>query len=155
MNLIFEDDQIIRSMRYVRPTYKSLLAEGMVLANQSTFWRRSIHENGQYLDESLECIFDREWFLRILNRGIKVAHMPVILGALRLHKGTKTSNRASDFEKEEMRVLAGREVSRSTRRRYQIRRFWLTFMLGHHGYLWRGIKRRVTIFLSQLGNDKD
>lgn len=155
MNLISEDDCVIRSMRYVRPTYKSILAEGMVLANQSAFWRRSFHENGHYLDETLECIFDREWFLRVLKMKVRVAHTPFILGALRLHRDTKTSNRVEDFEKEERQVLAGREVSQSVRRFYQIRRFWLTFLLGHHGYLWRGVKRRMRLLLSRLGNEKN
>jgi hypothetical protein len=36
MRLIDQDDQLIRELRYVKPTYSSVMAEGMVLANQSS-----------------------------------------------------------------------------------------------------------------------
>ena len=72
MMLIDADDRELRSIRYVRPSYASLRAEGMLLANQAAFWRRSVHDQLGWLDETLHCSFDYEWFLR-LTRGRKAA----------------------------------------------------------------------------------
>lgn len=150
MNLITRADSVVRDIRYVQPTYISVLAEGMVLANQAAFWRRGLHAKIGYLDESFDCMFDREWFLRLLESRPTVAHVPHILGALRLHDDTKTSTRAAVFEAEEKRILAGREQSAWVKRFVQLRRFWLTLCLGHYRYLLRGIVRRLRVkFLSK------
>ena len=69
MNLIDEQDDVINDLKYVTPTYHSLLAEGMVLANQAAFWRRSIHEKIGYLKEDLHYGLDFEWVLRVLHHG--------------------------------------------------------------------------------------
>lgn len=87
IKLIDELDTLIRPVCYVRSTYKSLLAEGMVLTNQAAFWRNSIHKEIGWLDEGLHYVFDYEWFLRLL----KSHHIPRYLGALRLHNETKTN----------------------------------------------------------------
>ena len=39
MDLIDRDDALLRDMKYVRPTYRSMLAEGMVLKGATTFQR--------------------------------------------------------------------------------------------------------------------
>jgi len=62
MMLIDEHDCPLRDIRYVKPSYKALLAEGMLLANQATFWRRSLQEKVGLLDEAYHCSFDYEWF---------------------------------------------------------------------------------------------
>lgn len=145
MNLVDKSGSVIRDVRYVRPTYKSVLSEGMVLANQAAFWRRSVHQEIGYFDESLDCIFDREWFLRVLRSNQKVAHIPYVMGALRVHERSKSSTREAVFQAEEKLVLAGRYPSVWTKRVYQLRRFWLMLCLGHHKYLVRGIVRRFRI----------
>ena len=81
INLINEQDSVIREMRYVRPTYESLLAEGMVLTNQAAFWRRSLHDRIGWLNESLHYGFDYEWFLRVLRETDQAVHVPQCLGA--------------------------------------------------------------------------
>ena len=154
MNLITKDGSIIRDVRYVRPTYGSLLAEGMVLANQAAFWRRSTHDKAGYLDETLDCVFDREWFLRILKMKIKVVHTSRILGALRLHEDTKTNTLAEVFHIEAARVLAGREPALWMKRFYQLRRFILMLGLGHHEYFLRGVRRRLKMSFSVRNDDE-
>ncbi|HEV8327383.1 MAG TPA: glycosyltransferase family 2 protein [Nitrospiraceae bacterium] len=141
MNLIDKEDQVLRDVKYVRPTYWSLLAEGMVLTNQAAFWRRQVHDEIGYLDESLDCSFDYEWFLRLLA-GRAAAHVNATWGGLRRHEDTKTSNRQAIFDVEHREILKGREVSTFTKRFFQIRRLLLMFNQGHIKYVSRGLVRR-------------
>ena len=141
MNLIDKEDQVLRDIKYVRPTYRSLLAEGMVLTNQAAFWRRRVHGEIGYVDETLDCGFDYEWFLRLLA-GRGAAHVNATWGGLRLHEDTKTSNRQVVFDMEFREIVRGREVSSFTKRFFQIRRLLLMFNQGHIRYLSRGLVRR-------------
>lgn len=145
INLIDARDRVIRDVRYVRPTYGALLAEGMVLANQAAFWRRSLHDSVGYLDESLHYCLDFDWFLRILQATSQVGHMPHILGALRYHAVTKTSLHQARFDEEFERIVAGREPSWVKRRFFQARRLLLALMRGQIKYVIRGLARRSTL----------
>jgi glycosyltransferase involved in cell wall biosynthesis len=140
MNLIDKEDRVLRDIKYVRPTYRSLLAEGMVLTNQAAFWRRRVHGEIGFF-ETLDCGFDYEWFLRLLA-GRGAAHVNAAWGGLRLHEDTKTSNRQVLFDVEYHEILRGREVPSFTKRFFQIRRLLLMFNQGHIKYLSRGLVRR-------------
>lgn len=142
MRLIDQNDQSIRVMRYVTPTYRSLLAEGMVLTNQSALWRRRMHEQIGWLDESLHFGFDFEWFLRLL-KAAQAVHVPFVVGCLRLHEQTKTALRQPDFAREYAQISQGREVGGLVRYGYVMRRLALYACQGNLGYLVRGAVRRV------------
>ena len=45
--------ELAREMKYVAPTYRALLAQGMVLTNQAAFWKKEIHTSIGYLNENL------------------------------------------------------------------------------------------------------
>lgn len=143
INLINEHGQVIRDVRYVRPTYLSLLAEGMVLTNQAAFWKRDLHTRLGWLDESLHYGFDYEWFLRILVDTNQSVHIPEIIGALRYHTETKTSQFQHKFDEEYLRILGGRSVPYWTKTAYRIRRMCLMFGNGNFWYILRGIFRRL------------
>lgn len=142
MMLIDEHDCLLRDIRYVKPTYKALLAEGMVLTNQSAFWRRRVHEKIGLMDENLHCAFDYEWFLR-LTEHVEAVHVDCIWGALRLHGETKTSLLLQRFREENQLILAGREMPPWQKRLYKLRR--LALMLGHGrvAYVLRGLLRHA------------
>ena len=143
MNVIDREGCILRKMKYVKPTYHSLLAECMVLTNQSAFWRRDLHEKIGLLDESLNCAFDYEWFLRILQHGAQSIHINAVWGSLRMHCDTKTSNLKDIFENEFSRVLSGRKPIWIVIKLYQIRRLLLTALNGELTYIVKGIRNRV------------
>lgn len=143
INLVDIDDKIIRDMKYVRPTYRSLLAEGMVLTNQAAFWRRELHERIGYIDESLDCGFDYEWFLRVLEDGGESAHVNSTWGALRIHDDTKTSQRQQVFRSEYQAILDGREPSSLIKKSYQLRRLALMLSEGEFSYVIRGVIARA------------
>ena len=142
MMLIDERDREIRDIRYVRPTYRALLAEGMVLTNQAAFWRRSVHDEIGYLNEEFSCGFDYEWFLRVTQR-YKACHVNKIWGGLRIHGETKSSTIHERFEEEYRRILSGREPSGMVKRLYQLRRLILMLVQGNVFYILRGIGRRA------------
>lgn len=143
INLIDEHDNVIREMRYVRPNYESLLAEGMVLTNQAAFWRHSLHTQVGWLNESLHYGFDYEWFLRILKQTNRAVHVPQCLGALRYHDATKTSRSQDLFDEEYRGILDGRMLPEWKKNLYRFRRMFLTLANGHFKYVLRGIKRRT------------
>jgi len=143
MNLIDQDDRMLRDIKYVRPTYRALLAEGMVLTNQAAFWRRSLHDQIGYLDETLDCGFDYEWFLRVLNGGRAAAHVNASWGGLRMHEDTKTSKRQEVFEREYRKILEGRQASWVSRKYHQLRRLMLMLAQGDFRYVFRGLVKRM------------
>lgn len=149
IQLIDELDNLIRPMCYVRPTYKSLLAEGMVLTNQAAFWRNSIHKEIGWLDESLHYGFDYEWFLRILRFTNASYHIPKFLGALRFHSETKTSLNQDKFKLEYAKILEGRSLSAFEKYGYKMRRLFLTLTDGKVSYVFSGFIRRMIALASK------
>ena len=143
MNLIDKNDALLRDIKYVKPTYAALVAEGMVLTNQAAFWRHKIHAELGFLDEKLDCGFDYDWFLRVLNNGRLAAHVNATWGGLRLHDETKTSNRQQTFADEYRKILKGREASLWNKKYHQMRRFLLMLKNGEFRYISRGMYRRL------------
>ncbi len=142
MNLIDMNDAIINNLIYVKPSYRSVLAEGMVLTNQAAFWKRSLHQEIGFLSEDLHFGFDYDWFLRVLSSS-SAAHVNRVWGNLRLHNETKTANFQSGFKREYSLILSGREPNRFVKRFYQLRRFFLLLLQGDLTYVLRGIIRRM------------
>lgn len=143
INLLDEQGGVLRDMRYVKPTYQSLLAEGMVLTNQAAFWKRDLHKRIGWLDESLHYGFDYEWFLRVLAATRHANHIPEIIGALRYHSATKTSQNPQRFVDEYEHILIGRKLSGWRKNLFRIRRLILTLADGHYRYVFRGLTQRV------------
>ncbi len=142
MMLIDEYDRSLRDIRYVKPSYRALLAEGMLLANQAAFWRRNVHEQIGFLSEELLCSFDYEWFLRIVQH-FEGIHVDRVWGALRLHGETKSSLLAQRFGEENRRILSGREISALQKKFYKLRRLGSMLRRGQLAYVFRGLLRRA------------
>jgi len=145
MSLIDLDDHLIRNIIYVKPTYHSLLAEGMVLSNQASFWRHSLHKDLGFLTENLHYSFDYEWFLRLTSQCDAV-YVNKIWGALRQHGETKSHLNPNDFALENALILQGREPSTVKKVFFTIRRVALMLLHGHFIYVLRGLLRRPLIF---------
>lgn len=143
MSMIDVHDQVMRDIKYVRPTYGAMLAEGMVLTNQAAFWRRELHQQLGYLREDLHFGFDFEWFLRILRSGVRAEHVRGMWGGLRMHQATKTAQSQSDFKREYAAILAGRALPGWHKRLYQLRRLSLMVADGEWAYVTRGLRNRL------------
>jgi glycosyltransferase involved in cell wall biosynthesis len=142
LHMIDSSGRLLRELRYVTPTWRSMRAEGMVIANQSSWWRRELHQAVGLLDESLACSFDYDWFLRLL-RHAKAAYIDRALGGLRMHAATKTVTLAAQHAREYQSVIErwGRP-SVLERRYFQARRALKTIINGHPGYVIRGARDR-------------
>lgn len=143
INIIDENDKVLRDVCYVTPSYESLLAEGMILTNQATFWRTKIHADIGFLNESLHYAFDYEWFLR-LSKNRKGMHINKTLGGYRLHRATKTSNNSEKFAQENLTILKNHpSVSFWEKKLLQFRRMCLMILQGNFKYVVRGITIRI------------
>lgn len=140
--LIDKHDHPLRDIRYVNPSYQALLAEGMVIANQAAFWRRSLHESIGLLDERYHCSFDYEWFLR-LTKHTKGVHVARIWGAMRLHGKNKSLLLMQQSYEEHRQILAGREMPAWQKELYKLRRLALMLGQGQVRYVLRGLLRRA------------
>lgn len=143
INLIDRYDHMLRDVHYVKPTYGALLAEGMVLTNQAAFWRRGVHREIGWLDESLNFSFDYEWFLRLMHQreGFSVHKT---WGGYRLHDATKTSTQHQGFQDEQLAILRGRILPNWKKRLYRLRRAVLMLARGDFSYFLRGVVRRLS-----------
>lgn len=142
MMLIDENNKPLRDICYVKPSYKSLLAEGMVLTNQSAFWRRSLHEKIGLMDENLNYGFDYEWFLR-LTKNARCVHVNRQWGGFRLHSDAKTSLNQQDFDNEYKLILSGRIMPSWQKKLYKLRRILLMLAQGNVQYVLRGLVRHA------------
>jgi len=96
------DDQPIRkwisaykSYRARRHSFENLLTENYV-SQMTTFWRRSVHEEVGYLDESLKFAFDYEFWLRLAERGA-----PIFLDEkIACFRWYETSKSGANFERQ-------------------------------------------------------
>jgi len=57
-----------KDFRSRRHSFRNLLTENYV-SQMTTFWRRRVHDEVGYLDESLKLAFDYEFWLRLAKRG--------------------------------------------------------------------------------------
>lgn len=147
INLIDRYDKVLRDIRYVKPSYLAMLAEGMVLTNQAAFWRRRVHAKVGLLCESLHFAFDYEWFLR-LTMGHRGVHVNEILGGYRLHDATKTAKQQQRFLDEYRSILRSHPIMpRWKRPLYKLRRMALMLADGRWGYVFRGL------YLRSVGRD--
>ena len=140
MMLIDKHDNPLRDIRYVKPTYHSALAEGMILTNQSAFWKNTMHKEIGYLSETLHYGFDYEWFLRLLKH-CKAAHIDRILGGLRIYGETKTSLNPEKFKQEYATFLPKKSVSSFKKNYFRLRRIFLMLLSGRVNYVFRGCVR--------------
>jgi len=138
MMLIDESDNFIRDVRYVKPTYKSVLAEGMVLCNQSAFWLNDLHKKIGFLNENYQYSFDFDWFLRLL-RNTDAGHVPRIWGGFRKYKNTKTYLNKDNFTQENITIVNKFKVSSWEKNFFRVRRFFLLLLNFQFRYVLRGL----------------
>ena len=96
INLVNSEEKILRDLKYLKPSFNSLLYEGMTLTNQACFWNKELNTSLGYL-KKIRLNFDYEWFIRILKRYPDTGyHINETLACFRLHKDQKTQNQSKD-----------------------------------------------------------
>jgi glycosyltransferase involved in cell wall biosynthesis len=137
-----DDDRRIHEHYFVRPTYGSLRAEGMLVVNQAAFWHREVHERIGYISESYSCVFDYDWFLRVTEK-FPAWHVPEIWGGLRMHDASKTAHLHAKFCAEFADIQSHRSFAAWKIPIYQFRRALLTLLDGRYRYVAAGVADRV------------
>ena len=143
INLINSRGKILRDIKFLKPSFHSLLYEEMTLTNQACFWNKKLHLKLGYL-RKMRINFDYEWFLRILNKYKNTGcNINKVLACYRLHKMQKTQNQTfKDISnKEKIKIKYG-----YNKKYYLIFKFYLNFrkiflylMQGDYFYILRGI----------------
>jgi len=63
----------------------------LYIATVSTFFRRRLFDEGNWLNIGFECAMDYEYFLRLASKGYHFRHIPSILADFRWHPRSKST----------------------------------------------------------------
>jgi glycosyltransferase involved in cell wall biosynthesis len=90
----------VPEQEFVEPVVHNNLFEWILSSNSSisqpgSFWRRSVSPPA--FDESLRCVFDRKFFMELMDRGAIFHTLPDVLTAFRIHESSKTETLQKTF----------------------------------------------------------
>lgn len=88
MNVVDDDNCIIRQMRLPDYAFKSCLAEWFHLG-VSKLYRTDLHESVGLMDEAYTAANDYDHYLRFAMAGAKFFHLPKVLYSVRWHGPTR------------------------------------------------------------------
>lgn len=77
----------------------------LYIPTPSSFYRRRIFEEGNWIDTKFDYAMDYEFVVRLAHRGYKFKHIPALLADFRLHSASKTGAHA-DRQKQEHDSIA-------------------------------------------------
>ncbi len=100
------------------------------LPQPSVFWRRSLHEDLGLLDESLHYCMDFEFWLRLIEAGLRPTLIDAELATYRLHDTSKSCAMPMGFTREHIHVEGHYAKSLPLMQRMQV--------LRRLGYMYRG-----------------
>ena len=90
---------LYKHFRARRHSFENLLTENYV-SQMTTFWRRGVHDQVGYLDESLKLAFDYEFWLRLAKRGAPV-YLEDRIACFRWYETSKSgANYKKQFEED-------------------------------------------------------
>lgn len=138
--LIDHNDNIIRKINYVQPTFNSIFHEGMVISNQCAFWKRTIHDKIGFLNENFSYAFDFEWFLR-LSRLDKIKHINSYWGAFRIQPNAKTVVYPENYKSEFQIIKNSYKKKFNLKFLFKLRRLVLTIFSGNLDYIYKSLFR--------------
>lgn len=144
-NLALSDihGRIAREVRYTVPCVREMLAEGMLLASQSLFWKRELLDRIGYPSPRWTCSFDYDYFLRLSAAGLRFKHVGSCIGAFRLHDSQKSATVSSAFADENERIRASWAPARIPSVMFRAKRALRLCIQGDAGYVVRGLVDRM------------
>lgn len=78
----------------------------LYIPTTSTFFRRRIFDDGNWINDRLHYAMDYDFFLRLASRGYRFRHVPHLLADFRLHPESKTESSAPKQLKEHDAIAA-------------------------------------------------
>lgn len=143
INLVDNSNKILRDVKYLKPSFTSLLYEGMTLTNQACFWKKELNDKLGLL-KNTKLNFEYEWFLRILsNYPDSGYNINKTLGCFRLHSKQKSQNQNLE-DKELLNIIKLDYGFKQNKYIFfkiilSIKKFFNHIYLGNFFYLMRGI----------------
>jgi len=95
--------QVRREIEFSR--FVLLYHRVLYIPTTSTFFRRRVFENGQFLDERLDFALDAEFFIRLAKNGFRFHHLRTVLADFRFQPNSKTCKSAHLQLEEKRRVM--------------------------------------------------
>jgi GT2 family glycosyltransferase len=77
----------------------------LYIPTTSTFFRRRVFDEGNWLDENLQYVMDLEFFIRLAANGYCFKHLPEILADFRMQPASKTCRNPDKQRKEHRQVV--------------------------------------------------
>lgn len=77
----------------------------LYIPTTSTFFRRKIFEEGNWLDEELHYAMDLEFFIRLAARGYRFRHLPKLIAEFRLQPNSKSCTSPESHRMEHQQVV--------------------------------------------------
>ena len=74
------------------------------IAQQSMFWRRELFDRIGYLDESMHCMMDLEFLIRIFESNVRIGQIDRTLAAIRIHGKTKTCLATDNWTQDKIKI---------------------------------------------------
>jgi len=147
--LIDRNDCIIKEMRYIPFSLSHLVYSTWNLTSQAVFWKKEIFLDIGYLDETLNVLFDWDWFIRIGKTKIRFKFIRQFVGAYRIHEFTKLSciknrDKAKAYIIKKNNLSDNKAIYHLIRNYILLRRFFYYLKQGDYGYLFDGFRRRIT-----------
>ncbi|HEY5587484.1 MAG TPA: glycosyltransferase family 2 protein [Candidatus Paceibacterota bacterium] len=75
------------------------------VSQQAMFWRTKVFDEIGYLDETFHARMDQEFLVRLLLNNYKIGFVNSILGAIRIHEDTKTSQNSDIWENDKNELI--------------------------------------------------
>ncbi len=117
--LIDENDRVLRRLCAVQTNaYELAYFNSNIFSQPGTTWRRDLHDRLGYIDESLHCRLDCDFWIRVASAGV-LKFVPKHLGNLRMYAQTKSSRLVDQFRQEDG-VLAQRYRKREISARERV-----------------------------------
>ncbi len=88
--IIDRDDRIDHIAKFICPSARRLLYEGLAMSSQGVFWRREVQPLARQYDPNLHHAMDVDFWLKVLAKG-DAEFVPELIGGFRVYEGTKTS----------------------------------------------------------------
>ncbi len=88
----------------------------LYIATVSTFFRRRLFEDGNFLDISLQYAMDYEFFLRLAEQGYHFQHLPAVLADFRWHaQGKSTAHPEGQLAEQDVLAVMHSPILRGMR----------------------------------------
>jgi glycosyltransferase involved in cell wall biosynthesis len=104
---VINTDGVVKNIRREIEFNRFILLYNHVLyiPTPSTFFRRRVFEDGNWLKPDLHYAMDYEFFLRLAQDGYRMQHIPHVIADFRLHSESKSCSMALVQSEEKRRIM--------------------------------------------------